>query len=70
MFMDLQGGFVILDIVFGCDNPYIEPQSCRGIKFAHSIFRHYNLAVLRFGEAMQGGLTKHGLVCEEWRPHV
>ena len=34
-------------------------------EFADSIFRHYNPAVLSFGEAMQGGLTKRGLVYEE-----
>ena len=41
-----------------------------GIEFAHSIFRHYNPAVLSFGEAIQGGLTNHGLVYEDWRPHT
>ena len=36
-----------------------------GVMIAHSMFRHYNPAVLNFGEAMQGGLTKHGLVYED-----
>ena len=41
-----------------------------GIEFALSIFRHYNPVVLSFGEVMQGGLTKHGFVDEEWQPHI
>ena len=67
----LQGGFVISDIVFGCDGPTCNPSPVRelslltGIECAHSIFRQYNPVVLSFGEAMQGDLTNHGLVYEE-----
>ena len=67
--MILQRGFVISDKVFGCDDPTYNPSPV-GIESAHSIFRHYNPAVLSFGEAMQGGLTKHSLVYEESRPHT
>ena len=58
-FHGLQGGFVISEIVFGCDNPTYNPSFFMGVKIAHSIFRHYNPAVLNFGEVMQGALTKH-----------
>ena len=54
----------------GVSWPHIKPQSCTGIEFAYSIFRIYNPAVLNFGEALQGGSIKHGLVYEEWRPHI
>ena len=42
-----------------------KPQSCGGIEFAHSIFRHYRPEVLSFREAMQLGLINHGLAYEE-----
>ena len=57
--MHLQGGFVISDIDFGCDSPTHNLSPVR--EFAHSIFRHYNLAASSFREAMEEGLTKHGL---------
>ena len=53
----------------GMATPHITPV-VYGIEFAHSIFRLYNPAVLSFGEAMQRGSIKHGLVNEEWRPHI
>ena len=58
-FHGLQEGFVISEIVFGCDNPTYNPSFFMGVKIAHSIFRHYNPAVLNFGEVMQEALTKH-----------
>ena len=36
----VQGGFVFLNIVFGCDDPTYYPSPGRGIEFAHSIFRY------------------------------
>ena len=36
----VQGGFVFLNIVFGCDDPTYYPSPGRGIEFAHSIFRN------------------------------
>ena len=52
---------------FGCDNPTYNPrpQSNMEIRFAPTIFRHYNPGVLSFRDAIQWGLTRHGLVCEE-----
>ena len=41
----------------GVTTPHITP----ALEFAHSIFGHYNLAVLIFGKALQGGLIKHVL---------
>ena len=35
------------------------------IEFAHSIFWHYNPAVVSFGEAMQEGLTQQDFVYVE-----
>ena len=35
----VQGGFVFLNIAFGCDDPTYYPSPGRGIEFAHSIFR-------------------------------
>ena len=46
------------------------PQSCAGIEFSCSFFRLYNPAVLSFGEVMQVGSIKHGLIYEEWRTHI
>ena len=58
-----QGGFVMSDI--GCDDSRYNPSPERKLSFAHSVFRLYNPAVLKFGEVMQRVSIKHGLVYEK-----
>ena len=61
----LQGGYVILDIVFGCDYPINNLNPVGELSFLTQFVRHYKPAVLSFGEVMQGGLTNRGRVYEE-----
>ena len=55
MFILLQGGFLISEVFFGCDNLTYNPSPV-WIEAVSSIFRHYSPAVLSLGEEMQGGL--------------
>ena len=55
-----QGGFVFLNIVFGCDDPTYYPSPGRRIEFAHSIFRY-----LRSCKTLARGLTNLGYVFED-----
>ena len=57
--MVLEGGFVISDIIFGCDDPTYNPSPVQELSLH-----------LSFREAMQGDLIEHGLVYEEGQPHI
>ena len=59
------GGFVILGIVFGCDNPTYNPSPVQEFSLLTQFSGIYNPAVLSFAEAIQGGLTNHGLAYED-----
>ena len=67
----VQGGFVFLDIVFGCDDPTYYPIPGRGIEFAHLIFRNLHpCKTLVFMRSIARGLTNLGQVFEDWQPHI
>ena len=53
----LQGGFVNLDIVFGCDNPTYNP-FCTEIEFAYAIFMLSNPAILSCKRSIARGLDQ------------
>ena len=64
--MVFQGGLSFLTFSMDVIIPDITPVLYRNwVEFAHLIFRHYNPAVLSFGEAIQGDLTKCGFVYED-----
>ena len=59
----VQGGFVFLNIVFGCDDPTYYPSPGGGIKFLHAIFRNLHpCKTLVFEGSIASGLTNHGQV--------
>ena len=66
----MQGGFVNSDIVFGCDNHTANLSSVRILSLLTQFSGLTTLQSLVVREALQGGLTKLGLVFEEWRPHI
>ena len=66
----MEGGFVISDIVFGCDDPTHNPSSVQILSLLTQFSGFTTLQSLVSGEALQGGLTKLGLVFEEWWPHI
>ena len=57
--MILQGGLLISDIAFGCDDLTYNPSLvCTRIEFTHSSFKHYKPAALCFREAMQSFVSE------------
>ena len=69
----MQGDFVFLDTVFGCDNPKYYPSPGRGIELAHAIFRSLHLCKTLFlWEALQeaSGIASLSYVFEDWKPHI
>ena len=66
----MQGGFVNSDIVFGCDDPTHSPNSVQILSLLTQFSVLTTLQSLVLGETLQGGLTKLGLVFEEWQPHI
>ena len=63
--MVLQGGFVISNKVFGCDDATCNPSPVQELSLLTQFSGITTPAVLSFRVAMQGGLTKPGLVYEE-----
>ena len=62
--MVLQGVFVIPDIAFGCDGTTYNSSCVQELSLLTQVSGITTLQSL----AMQGGLTKHGLVYEKRRP--
>ena len=57
----VKGGFVFLNIVFGCGDPTYYPSPGRGIEFAFSIFRNLHLSkTLVFMKSIGRGLPNLG----------
>ena len=61
----MQGGFVNSDIAFGCDDPTHNPSSVQILSLLTQFSGLTTLQSLVVREALQGGLTKLGLVFEE-----
>ena len=66
----MQGAFLNSDNVFGCDNSKYNPSSVRILSWLTQFSDWTTLQSLVSREALQGGLTKLGLVLEEWPPHM
>ena len=63
--MILQGGFVVLGIIFGCDNHRYNSSPVWELSLLAQFSGITILQALSFGETVQGGFTNHDLVYEE-----
>ena len=69
-FMVLQGGFVVSDIIFGGDNPIYKPSPVWELGFLTQFSGFTTLQSLVLEKQCEGESIKHGLVYEEWQPHI
>ena len=69
VFFFLQGGFVISDIVFGCDDPTYNPSPVPELSLLTQFSGFTTLQSLVLEKHCKG-LDMHGLVYEKSRPHV